>query len=106
MGSSSIKRIVLAITVPYTQAIIGAAPVPLATPHYSATITVTGRIAVSRNVPEGSCRCLSHLFLRISALSGLRFGWLQMISDVRSLQIAQRFRGHLRLRVPIGAEHK
>jgi hypothetical protein len=64
------------------------------------------RIAASQNVPDASCRCLSHFFSEIFALFGLRFGWLQMTSDARSLQIAQRVRGHLRLRVPIGAEHQ
>jgi|32_taG_2_1085360.scaffolds.fasta_scaffold02393_6 hypothetical protein len=29
------------------------------------------RIAASKNVPEGSCRCLNQLFLRMSALVGL-----------------------------------
>ena len=64
------------------------------------------RIASPKNVPEASCRCLTHLFPRIFARGGVRFGGFQMTSDARSLQIAQRVRGHLRLRVLIGAEHQ
>ena len=59
------------------------------------TIRQSVRIAASKNVPEASCRCLTHLFLDVFARIGSRFGGFRMTSDARSLQIAQRGRGHL-----------
>ena len=72
----------------------------------SAKVDAQARIASSKNVPEASCRCLTHLFPGIFARVGVRFGGFRMISDARSSYIAQRVAGHLRLRVPIGAEHQ
>ena len=68
-------------------------------PSCSATNKVRIRIAASRNVPERSCRCLIQMFPGFLTLAGLRFRRFLMTSGARSFQIAQRVRGHLRLRV-------